>query len=374
MTRVVPISGSKCLRKFIDFPHDLYQADPNYVPELYIAQRDLLSPGKHPFHRHSRVQLFLAYDDKGRVTGRIAAILNRNHNAFHGTTDGFFGFFDCINEPETAALLVGAAGGWIKEQGANTLIGPANFSTNETCGLLISGYDSPPAVMMPYNAPYYLDLLEGAGLAKKIDLIAYQITRQTYSDKAKRMLDVLETRLRRSNITIRKVDLGQFQEEVARLREVYNTAWDKNLGFVAMTPEEFDYLARDLKRILDPEFCLLAEQNGKVVGFALGIPDINQVLIKVKRGRLLPTGLWKLLLGRKKIDRLRIQALGVLEGYRKLGIEACLYGHITRNWEQANMQSAECSWMLETNFLMNKAVEGINGVPYKKYRILEKSL
>ncbi len=374
MTRVVPISGGKCLGKFIDFPHDLYRQDPHYVPELYIAQRDLLSPDKHPFHRHSRVQLFLAYDGQNRVTGRIAAILNRNHNAFHGTTDGFFGFFDCINEPDTATRLVEAAAGWVKAQGATTLIGPVNFSTNETCGLLISGYDSPPVVMMPYNAPYYRDLLEGAGLAKKIDLVAYQITRQTYSDKARRMLDVLETRLRRSYITIRKVDLKNFRGEVEKLREVYNTAWDKNLGFVAMTPEEFDYLAKDLKLILDPDYCLIAEQHGKVVGFALGIPDINQVLIKVKRGRLLPTGLIKLLLGRKKIDRIRILALGVLEGYRKLGIEACLYGHITRNWEAANMQSAECSWMLEDNHLMNRAVEAINGVPYKKYRILEKAL
>ncbi len=306
MTRVEPISGGKCLGKFIDFPHDLYRADPNYVPELYIAQRDLLSPDKHPFHRHSRVQLFLAYDGQNRVTGRIAAILNRNHNAFHGTSDGFFGFFDCINEPETAGLLVDAAAGWVKEQGATTLIGPTNFSTNETCGLLVSGYDSPPVVMMPYNAPYYADLLERAGLSKKIDLVAYQITRQTYSDKAKRMLDVLETRLRRSNITIRKVDLRRFKEEVEKLREVYNTAWDKNLGFVAMTPEEFDYLAKDLKLILNPDFCLVAEQQGKVVGFALGIPDINQILIRVKRGRLLPTGLIKLLLGRRKIDRIRI--------------------------------------------------------------------
>jgi GNAT superfamily N-acetyltransferase len=374
MTQILPISGRRCLKKFIDFPHDLYRADPNYVPELYIAQRDLLSSGKHPFHLHSRVQLFLAYDGEDRVIGRIAAILNHNHNSFNGTSDGFFGFFDCINELQTAALLIDAASRWVKAQGATTLIGPANFSTNETCGLLISGYDSPPVVMMPYNAPYYLDLLEGAGLAKKIDLVAYQITRQTYSDKAKRMLDVLETRLRRSNIIIRKVNLKNFKEEVAKLREVYNTAWDKNLGFVAMTPEEFDYLAKDLKLILNPDFCLVAEQEGKLVGFALGIPDINQVLIKIKRGRLLPTGLVKLLLGRKKIDRIRILALGVLEGYRKLGIEACLYGHITRNWEKANMQSAECSWMLESNFLMNRAVEGINGVPYKRYRILEKAL
>jgi GNAT superfamily N-acetyltransferase len=373
MTHVVPIFGKNCLRKFIDFPHDLYRDDPHYVPELYVAQRDLLTPGKHPFHRHAVVQLFLAYDGD-RVTGRIAAIINHHHNAFNGTTDGFFGFFDCINDPETARELVEAATQWVKGEGATTLIGPASFSTNETCGLLVSGFDRPPAAMMPYNAPYYLNLLETAGFSKKVDLLAYQVTRQNYNDKAKRMLDLLQERLRRSDITIRKINLRNFREEVAQLREVYNAAWDKNLGFVAMTAEEFDYLARDLKMILDLDFCLVAELKGKLIGFALGIPDINQILIKVKRGRLFPTGLLRLLLGRKKIDGIRVLALGVLEGYRKLGIEACLYGHIIRHGEKAGLKWAECSWMLEDNHLMNRAIEGVNGVPYKKYRILEKAL
>jgi GNAT superfamily N-acetyltransferase len=374
MKRVVAIAGGNCLKKFIDFPHDLYQDDPNYVPELYITQRNILTPGKHPFHQHSRVQLFLAYDNES-VTGRIAAIINNNHNAFNGTSDGFFGFFDCINEAETAAMLFEAASQWVKEQGATTLIGPANFSTNETCGLLISGYESPPAVMMPYNAPYYME-----SYLKKRDLpkrLTWWPTRSHVKHTATRLSGCL--RYWRAACTavrslIRKINLKNFKQETARLREVYNTAWDKNFGFVAMTPDEFDYMAKDMKLILDPQYCLIAEQNGKAVGFALGIPDINQALIKVKRGRLLPTGLLKLLLGRKKINRIRILALGVLEGYRKLGIEACLYGHITRNWEKDNMQSAECSWMLESNFLMNKAVEGINGVLYKKYRILEKTL
>jgi hypothetical protein len=235
MTQILPISGGNCLKKFIDFPHELYRDDPNYVPELYVAQRDLLTPGKHPFHRHAKVQLFLAYEGD-RVTGRIAAIINHNHNAFNGTADGFFGFFDCINDPATATGLVETAAAWVKAQGATTLIGPASFSTNETCGLLVSGYEQPPVVMMPYNAPYYLELLERAGLGKKVDLLAYRVTRENYNDKAKRMLGLLEQRLRRSNIVIRRIDLKNFREETARLREVYNAAWDKNLGFVAMTP------------------------------------------------------------------------------------------------------------------------------------------
>ncbi len=373
MKHVVPIDLKKGLKSFIDFPHDLFKNDPNYVPELFIAQRDMLTPGKHPFHEHSPVQLFLAYDG-AKITGRIAAILNNNHNAFNGTTDGFFGFFDCINDLETASLLMDAATEWLKEKGATQLLGPASFSTNDVCGLLVDGFDSPPMAMMPYNPPYYLELLEKLGFQKKVDLLAYKIDIGKHNDKAQRMLNVLEERLKRSNITIRKINLKNFKEEADKLREVYNSAWDKNLGFVPMTASEFDYLAKDLKMILDTDFCLVAEQNGRFVGFSLAIPDINQVLIKIKRGRLLPTGIFKLLLGQKKISALRVLCLGVLEGYRKLGIEACLYGYLMKNSDHSNKKVAECSWMLEHNDIMNRAIEQINGKIYKRYRILEKAV
>ncbi len=373
MKQVRPIDVNRELKSFIDFPHSLYKNDPNYVPELYIAQKDLLTPGKHPFHEHSKVQLFLARNGK-EITGRIAAILNNNHNDYNHTTDGFFGFFDCINDQETANLLFDAASEWLKEQGSNTLIGPANFSTNETVGLLVEGFDSPPVAMMPYNAPYYRDLLENAGLKKRTDLLAYDVPYDTHNDKSVRLLNTLGERLKRNNILIRKINMKNFKEEAEKLREVYNQAWDKNLGFVPMTEHEFNHMAKDLKMVLNPDFCLVAEQDGKFIGFALGIPDINQVLIKIKRGRLLPFGIFKLLTGLKKIDWLRVMVLGVTEGYRKLGIEACLYGTIIKNAKENNIRGAECSWMLEDNYLMNKAIEQINGTLYKKYRLFEKAI
>lgn len=373
MKRITEVNSKRELGEFIDFPHELYKSDPNYVPELFIAQRDLLSPGKHPFHKHSKIRLFLVYDNN-RITGRIAAILNNNHNAFNNSNDGFFGFFDCINDQATADILLGAARNWLAGQKVDMVIGPVNFSTNEACGLLIDGFDSPPVAMMTYNAPYYQTLLENAGFTKKVDLYAYQIIYGQHNDKSFRMLNVLEERLKRNDITIRKVNVKNFKEETAKLREVYNSAWDKNLGFVPMTEEEFNYLAKDLKMILRPEFCLVAEQKGKLVGFVLGIPDINQIQIKIKRGRLLPTGLFKLLTGLKKIDGLRILCLGVVDGYRKMGIEAALYGYLIKNAENANIKTVECSWMLEHNYLMNHAIEQINGVHYKTYRIFEQPI
>ncbi|MXV16245.1 hypothetical protein [Hufsiella ginkgonis] len=373
MKQVLRADLKKDLKHFIDFPHDLYKDDPNYVPELFIAQQDMLTPGKHPFHEHSTVDLFLAYDG-GKVIGRVAAIMNNNHNKFNGTTDGFFGFFDCINDQETANMLLDAAKARIRELGATNMIGPASFSSNDVLGYLIEGFDRPPVAMMPYNAPYYNTLFENYGLSKKIDLLAYEITIGEQNDKAFRMLDLLETRLQRSGITIRKINLKNFKEEAAKLRELYNTAWDKNLGFVPMTPAEFDYLAKDLKMILDADYCQVAEKDGKFVGFGLAIPDINQILKTIKRGRLLPTGIFKLLLNKKKINGLRVLCLGVNEGYRKLGIEACIYGHFIKNSKKGNMKTAECSWMLETNYVMNHAIEQLNGRLYKKYRVLEQAI
>ncbi|MBS1586898.1 MAG: hypothetical protein JSS82_15290 [Bacteroidetes bacterium] len=367
------VNNKKLLKEFIDFPHELYKNDSNYVPELFIAQRDLLTPGKHPFHEHSSLQLFLAYKNN-KVAGRIAAILNNNHNKFNGTNDGFFGFFDCIDDQEVADKLFAEAKAWLKAKDVNTVIGPVNFSTNETCGLLIDGFDTPPVAMMTYNSPYYIKLIEKAGFGKKVDLLAYQITADGLEDKPARLMELLNERLKQKGITIRKANLKNFKQEVASLREVYNNAWDKNLGFVPMTDKEFDYLAKDLKLILDPDFCMVAEHEGKMVGFSLCIPDVNQILIKIKKGRLLPTGIFKLLTQKSKINGIRVIALGVVEGYRKLGIEAVFYGSIIQKGREKNIKKAEASWILEDNFLMNKAIQNVNGKVYKTYRIYEKSL
>ncbi|WP_199118787.1 hypothetical protein [Pedobacter sp. ASV28] len=374
MAKIVAVSDKKLLKAFIDFPHELYKNDPYYVPELFIAQRDMLTPGKHPFYDHSRIQLFLAYNDEQKPVGRIAAIINGNHNNTKNVKEGFFGFFDSIDDKQVSQALLSAAQNWLKENGQTKIMGPVNFSTNDICGLLIEGYDGPPVAMMPYNAPYYLDLLEDFGFEKKVDLRAYRYTAGHYNDRAVQLLDGLENRLQRSEIIIRKINLKKFKEEAAALREVYNKAWDKNLGFVPMTDKEFDYTANDLKLVLDTDFCYIAEQKGKIIGFALAIPDINQILIKIKRGRLFPTGLLKLLLGKKKINGIRILLLGVIDGYRKLGIEACLYGRIIKAFKARDFKYAEASWTLEDNEMVNRPIENIGGKLYRKYRILEKAI
>ena len=373
MINIIPVETKKQRAEFIDFPHDLYLGDPNYVPELFVAQDDLLNPTKHPFYLHSSAQPFLAYRD-GKLVGRIAAIWNTHHNTFNAVKEGQFGSFDCVDDQEVADALFETVKAWVLEKGGDKLIGPINLSTNESCGLLIDGFDTPPVAMMTYNYPYYMDLIGNYGFSKQVDLRAYEVTTETADQRSVRLMEKIEERLKRSGIILRQIDLKNFKSEAEKIKKVYNQAWDKNLGFVPMTDEEFAWVAKDLKMIVDPNFCIIAEKDNEIIGFSVGIPNINEILINIKRGRLLPTGIFKLLFGKKKIKTLRVMMLGVLEEYRKLGIEACLYGRIIKNATPRGIKGAECSWMLEHNYMMNHAIEQINGRLSKQYRIYEKSI
>lgn len=371
MITITEVTNSQELKTFIDFPHELYKTDPNYVPALYMSEKYLLT--KHPFHQHSKMTLFLAYD-KEKVVGRIAAILNNNYNNYHNDSVGFFGFFDSIEDLEVAGSLLDTAEQWLKAKKATSIIGPVCPSTNEVCGYLVEGRDEPPAVMMAYNKLYYNDLFFDLGFEKNTDLLAYIIDVGNFEDKSVRMLGKLSQRLNERGITIRKVNLKNFNQEISDFMTVYNQAWNQNLGFVPMTEAEFAQMAKEAKMILDTDFCLVAEYQGKAVGFTLCIPDINQVQINMKKGRLFPFGVFKLLFGRKKIKKVRVLALGVNEDFRKLGIEAVLYGTMLQNAVKKGIKEAEASWILENNEMMNRALEKMNGKVYKRYRIVEKKI
>ncbi len=373
MITIKKIESKRELSVFIDLPHHLYEKDPNYVPELYISQKQMLNNKKHPFHKHSRVDCFIAYKDDVLV-GRIAAIKNNNHNAFNKCNDAFFGFFDSINDPEVATALFGQVIKWAKAEGCNSLIGPTNFSTNESCGMLIEGYDSPPVVMMPYNKEYYNHLMTHCGFQKKMDLLAYRVDSESLSEKAVLLRKKIEERLLLKDIIIREINHKNFKEEAAKIKSVYNSAWDQNSEFVPMTDEEFAHLSSELKTVYDPQLCFVAEHKGDIIGFALALPDINQALRRVKKGRLLPFGLLKLLYYSKRIDTIRVLTLGVVEEYRKMGIESCIYARIIETGRQKGIVRAEASWILENNVMMNQALQKLNSVPYKKYRIYQQTI
>ncbi len=362
---------------FIDLPWSLYPGDSNWVPPLKIAVRDLLDLNKNPFFKHATLYPLIAYQD-GKCVGRIAGIIDANHNNYHEEKTAFFGFFEVIHDQQLVQLLMKKIMEWAKNQGMNLLRGPMNPSTNHECGLLVEGFNDPPTVMMTYNPPYYAQLLEGAGMSKAKDLYAYTISRKSqFSDR----LIIQADRLRkRGKVSIRAVNMKHFSQEVETLLEIYNDAWEKNWGFVPMNPDEFRHLARDMQLIMDPRLCLIAEVGGKAVGFALTLPDVNQAIQKVKNGKLLPTGIFKLLWnlkgpGKKKtINRCRILTLGIRKAYYEYGIGPLLYTEYYKRGPDLGYPVGEASWVLEDNKPMNKALNRMCGERTKVYRIYDQSL
>lgn len=372
-TNIIEVKDWKWKKRFIDFPHDLFEGDPNYVPEIFLGQKDLLSEKSNPFFQHSKIQLFLALRND-KIVGRIAAIRNNKYIEFSSTNAGFFGLFDVIDDYEVAKLLLDTACSWLKKEGLSSAIGPANLSTNDTAGLLVEGFDRPPVVMMTYNKPYYAEFLERYGFHKQMDMLAYFGVHDKTNTKSVELSQRLQERLTARGITFRTVKMKNFKEELGPVREVYKAAWDKNWGFVPPTDAEFDHMAEGMKMVIDPDFAILAEHEGKLVGFALAVPDINEIARTIKRGRLLPFGILKLLLGKKKVKRLRVILLGVRPEYRRMGIEVIFYANIITKGLQKGITEGEASWILDSNDMMKRGVESIGMVPYKRYRMYEKAL
>lgn len=369
--QISPVRNRRDLQLFVKFPWRMYRANSVWVPPLLFDLRRLLNPRRHPFHQHAAVQYFLARQGD-EVIGRIAAIVNHEYIRFHNEATGFFGFFDCVEDQHVAAALLEAAEQWLTAHGMRHVLGPMNFSTNEECGVLIDGFQYPPAVMMPYNWPYLGSLIETAGYHKAKDLLAYFID-ATKATTPERLSQGVERLQQHYDIAIRPINLARFQQDVELILEVYNSAWERNWGFVPLTKEEIDDLAKQLKQIGNPHLCLLAETKQEAVGFALALPDYNQVLRRLN-GRLFPFGLLKLLWYRRYIDGARVLTLGLKPGYRRMGIDAMLY---LRLWEEAPKNGyplVECSWILEDNWPMRRGLERMGAQLRKTYRIYEKAL
>jgi len=365
-----PVGNERDLHRFVMLPWKIYRGDPQWVPPLIGDTKNMLRPAKHPFHRHAEVALFLARRE-GEVVGRIAAILNHRHNEFQEEKTGFFGFFESVNDPKVSGALLERAAEWAREKGMDRLRGPASFSTNEECALLIDGFDSPPCVMMPYNPPYYATLLEAAGFAKVKDLVAYNLTRDDANEERLRRLS--EVIAQREQVVIRPIDRHRLMEEVDLFSVVYNQAWEKNWGFVPMTEEEIVHMAKSLKSVIEPDLVLFMQKNGNTIGFAMALPDLNQA-VKHANGRLFPIGLLKILWHARRIRKVRVLVLGLLKDYRGRGLDVLLYMHLYRNGLRKGFNEGEFSWILEDNVAIRRPLERIGARVYKTYRFYERPL
>ena len=369
--RIIPVSDRAHLAAFIRLPWQIYRFDKNWVAPLLGEEYKLHDPKKHPFWLHARGQYSLAVD-RGKVLGRIAAIIDPNFQQFQNLNWGYWGFFECIENEQVAKDLFEAAAEWLKKQGVEAAIGPMNPSTNYECGLLIEGFDSPPVIMMTYNPRYYVDLIEDSvGLKKAKDLLAWIVDTPEIPPRLEKLAQYA---YKKGNFKIRKVDFGNLEAEINLILAVYNKAWEKNWGFVPMTEAEFRNTAAALKQVADRDLVFIAEADDKPVGFSLALPDINQALIHNRSGRLFPFGIFKILYYSRKIYRLRVITMGVVEGYRNRGIDIGFYYETFKEGLKKGYREAECSWILEDNVLMNRVLEDIGARVYKKYRIYKMEL
>ncbi len=333
--------------------------------------KKLLDRSKHPFFKHSSADFFLARRG-GEWVGRIAAIQNRNHNRFHGGQTAFFGFFESINDMNVAYALLDCAARWARERGMNALSGPMSYSTNETVGILIEGFDSCPCIMMPHNPRHYAKLIESAGFEKAMDLYAWSL--DVEKGLHPKIVRVAEKVLKDTEIRVRSIDMKRFWDEVEVIKRIYNDAWSANWGFVPMTDAEFEHMAQDLKPVVDPRIVLIAEKKGEAAAFSLALPDYNQALKKIN-GRLFPLGLPMLIWHARRIRHARVLALGIAKRVQNWGgLGAALYYESYRRGVAAGYRSCEFSWTLETNALINRSIQLFGAQLYKRYRIYQKFL
>ncbi len=375
--QVQKVQSPADLRRFIAFPWRVYEKEPNWVPWLFFERLTFFDKQKNPFFEHAEADYFMAHRD-GRPVGIIAAILNHRHNEFHQENVAHFGVFEVLNDREAATVLLDTACDWAAKHGADRILGPMSFTSHDECGALIEGFDRPPVVLTPYNPPYYNDLIEQAGFVKAMDLLAWiRDMDDLVASMPPKLLRVIERVKQRYKLDVRPIDTSRWDDEVANVKRVYNSAWEQNWGFVPMTDSEIDHLAASLKTLMDPNIVFMVEHEGEVVGVALSLPDVNQPLQRIRPGPSLLgsyVAAARLYLQRFNTGMIRVWALGVLPGFRGRGVDALLYYETAQAAVKRGYHLAEASWILETNDNMNRAIEMLGAEVYKKYRIYERSL
>ena len=370
--KIVSLSRSSSdILRFLKVSYGIYQDDPHWVAPLLMDLKKVFTD-ENPLFEHAQMQLWVAHRN-GRDIGRIAGIIDAHYN--HATKEpaAFFGFFECINDLAVNRRLFETLLSWTGQNGMNRVLGPMNPTTNDECGLLVEGFDSAPVFMMTYNPQYYVSLIEAESFRKAKDLLAFHI------DLAKIPMDRLakiaaKVRARNSGVSFRPVLKTTLQQDIVKVKEVYNAAWQENWGFVPMTDAEVDFMASRLKPLLMEGLIWLAEVGTQPVGFLLALPDYNVALQPLKGSLLTPrvVGFIPYLFGWKRPTRTRVLTLGVKEGYRSKGLETAMLIEGLKVGFDAGVRESEASWILEDNLMMCRVLEAIGGRVYKRYRIYER--
>jgi GNAT superfamily N-acetyltransferase len=352
-------------------PFRLHGHDRNWAPPLRLSVYDRLSR-RHPAGAHQRWSLWTAHRD-GKAVGRIGVCIDSLFSERQGENWAWVGFFDSIDDSEVAGSLFDVALDWSRRQGAQVAVGPGNFTTNDEIGLLVEGFDTPAALLTLQNPPYYEALWVGGGWEQVMDLYGYQFRRDS-TDLSERQRRTLERLRERSKVQVRELDMADFDAEVGRFFELYNTTWQHNWGFVPMPEAELRHLAKQLKTLVNPRWIFALERDGDPVAVCIAVPDANQLMLKLRSGRLFPNGWVPLLFGVKKLKHVRVIALGVRPDVQSAGLGPLLYAEVVNRLYSDGAEVAEASWTLATNSRINKQLEDMGGRRYKVWRVYKTDL
>lgn len=369
---VRPVTSARDKRQFLDFGYSLYSGNKYFVPPLRMDVSKALNPRKNPFFEHGQIQPFLAVDTSGEVVGRIAAIVNGMHLKKYEDQTGFFGFFEVVDDPHVATALLDAAANWLRSKNLTSMRGPTNPSMNDVAGLLVSGFDREPSIMMPYNLDYYESHLVDYGFRRAMTMWAYYIHFKYAHPE--RLIKGARLMLKRNpGLKIRNLDMSRFDQEAEDILDIYNDAWSDNWGHVDMLESEFKHLAKDMKQIVDPNIIYIVEDEGVPVAFSISLPNLNLALKKVHRGRLLPFGLAKLLAHTSfgDIHECRTLLMGVRKSHRNKGIDVIMNEAIVRDGPLHGYPASEMSWVLDSNRALINALNQLGGVVDKEYAMFE---
>jgi len=358
------------LDSFLKVPYRIYRDDPNQVYPILDELKHFFDREKNPFFNHAVAEQWIARDESGTVVGRIAAAVDKYNNDHQKEDVGFFGFYEADDNLELAHLLLDTARSWIADQGMDTMRGPGCFTSNhDWFGVQIDGLFNRPVVGMPYNPKSYQQHFEDYGLTKAKDLFAWHMeSNGELPPKIQRLIDKI---IARPGLVIRNFDMSRFDEEASLLRTLYNESWSQNWGFIPMDDADFAYSAKDMKSMVDPAYLMIAEMDGKPIGFSVTLPDFN-IATHPMQGKMYPFGWLKFLLAKRKINYARMPLMGVLPDYRKMGVDMALVYRTLQAVFEKGITSGECSWILEDNKAMNRILEGYGAQMYKTYRIYEK--
>ncbi len=370
--QITRVSGLRDLREFVALPYRLHAGTP-WIPPLKVERYAFLTRKLNPYFTHGEAEYFLARRG-GRVVGRITAQVNQAFNRQHEARWGNFGFLELEEDPEVMETLLGAVEAWVRSRGMERMVGPMDFSMNDESGILIDGFEREPMIRQPWHPPYYRRLMEQSGMVKAMDLLMWELYfTDRYSGMMKILPEIADRARDEHGVRIRKMSRRHLRRELDEFAKVYNAAWSRNWDFVPFSKSDLDSEALFFQLVFDRDWFMVAEIDGETAAIAITIPDINQVLKRMK-GRVLPFG-WVYYLGRGRIiDQVRVGFLGVMPEYQHTGVAASLYIEHFDIAERTRRGGGEMGWILETNKSMNRAMEAMGGRVVKRFRIYERGL